>query len=93
MSTNGPTPEVSSHSNVITITDESNTLTNIVFAGFLLVSEGQPHEDDLCPSDAVGQTVFQAYSTRMNDRNAWRRPDPCSFVPICGINFSPTERV
>lgn len=45
MSTNDPTPEVSSHSNVITITDESNTLTNIVFAGFIKVSDGQPHED------------------------------------------------
>jgi phospholipase C len=43
MSTNDPTPEVSSHSNVVTITDESNTLTNILPAGFLFVSEGQPH--------------------------------------------------
>ena len=45
MSSNDPTPEVSSHSNVVKITDESNTLSNIVFAGFIKVSDGQPHAD------------------------------------------------
>jgi len=31
MSTNNPRPEVTSRSNVVTITDESNTITNIIF--------------------------------------------------------------
>lgn len=56
MSTNNPTPDVSSHSNVVTITDESNTITSILFGGFLVVSDGQPH--DPAPTISRNGNVF-----------------------------------
>lgn len=57
MSTDDPTAVVTSHSNVVTITDESNTLKNIVYLGPLVVSEGQPH--DPAPTFAKSGNVFK----------------------------------
>jgi phospholipase C len=57
MSTNDPSPEVTSQSNVVTITDESNTITSIVYLPASLdVSEGQPHDAE--PSIARTGNVF-----------------------------------
>lgn len=43
-------------SNVVTITDESNTITNILYGGFLDVSDGQSH--DPAPSISRAGNVF-----------------------------------
>jgi len=54
---NNPTPDVSSHSNVVTFTDDSNTITNMSYiAGTLHVSDGQPH--DPAPSISQSGNVF-----------------------------------
>jgi phospholipase C len=45
MSTNDPSPEVSLHSNVVTFTDQSETITSISYvANSLVISAGQPSQ-------------------------------------------------
>ena len=53
MFTDIPTADTGTHSNVVTFTDESNTITNMAYiAGTLEVSDGQPHD----PEPSISQT-------------------------------------